>query len=266
MDSSASVCASPAQSSRPTEPERRGANVSGGTVALTLSLVCHVGLALFAAHHDPKTAIAPEFTPAAIELDTAEFELPVDVEAPPTSAAPASPVLRPSIPSPVAHSVARAAPPAHARVDTDTTKPEPEPEPVARTVVSDDGGPHFKLTVASTSGTTNGSSAPSTFATSAMGSAPLPAASVDTPARLRAGNVPAYTAAALAAGIEANVPLEITVREDGTVSNARGLEHVGYGLDEVARQSVLGYRFTPAARSGRAVAVRMRWLMRFQLR
>jgi TonB family protein len=88
----------------------------------------------------------------------------------------------------------------------------------------------------------------------------------DAPARLRAGTVPAYTPAALSASVEANVPLEIVVSESGAVTSARALEHVGYGLDEAAQQSILGYRFTPAMRNGKAIAVRMRWLMRFQLR
>ena len=78
--------------------------------------------------------------------------------------------------------------------------------------------------------------------------------------------MPAYTAAALASDIEANVPLEIVVDGNGIVTTARGLEHVGYGLDGTARQSVLGYRFTKAMRDGRPVPVRMRWLMRLQLR
>ena len=80
------------------------------------------------------------------------------------------------------------------------------------------------------------------------------------------GNAPTYTAAALSAGVEADVPLEIVVSEAGTVQSARGVEHVGYGLDEAALQAVRSYRFTPALRGGKPVPVRMRWLMRFQLR
>jgi protein TonB len=92
------------------------------------------------------------------------------------------------------------------------------------------------------------------------------ARSGDTAAQLRAWTVPAYTPAALSAGVEANVPLEIIVSEKGNVTSARALEHVGYGLDEAAQRSILGYRFAPAVRAGRAIAVRMRWVMRFQLR
>ena len=152
------------------------------------------------------------------------------------------------------------------------SKSESDPTPVASSATPSPA-PRFTITVGKTAG--NASSHPAsgsvtTGSTSASpgGTAdtPLSSTSVDIPARLRAGNVPAYTPAALAAGIEANVPLEIVINEAGLVISARGLEHVGYGLDEAARQSVLGYRFTPAMRKNRSVPVRMRWLMRFQLR
>jgi hypothetical protein len=65
--------------------------------------------------------------------------------------------------------------------------------------------------------------------------------------------------------VEADVPLEIVVSEAGVVIGARGLAHVGYGLDEAALESVRGFRFSAASHDGKAVAVRMKWLMRFQL-
>jgi len=50
------------------------------------------------------------------------------------------------------------------------------------------------------------------------------------------------------------------------VVGARVLTRVGYGLDEAALRGVRAYHFSPARRAGKALAVRMRWLMRFQLR
>lgn len=96
--------------------------------------------------------------------------------------------------------------------------------------------------------------------------APISERTADIPAKLIAGVPPAYTSAAQIAGVEADVPLEIVVDSAGSVQSARGLGHVGYGLDEAALNAVRGYRFAPAQRAGRTVAVRMRWLMRFQLR
>jgi len=96
--------------------------------------------------------------------------------------------------------------------------------------------------------------------------APLDERAVDVPAKLIAGTPPAYPPSAEAAGIEANVPVELVVGADGSVENEVALAHVGYGLDEAALQAVRNYRFAPARRAGSAVAVRMRWVVRFELR
>ncbi len=95
---------------------------------------------------------------------------------------------------------------------------------------------------------------------------PISANQADTPAKLLAGSPPAYTAAAQEAGVEADVALEIVVGASGLVQSARSTVRVGYGLDDAALTAVKGYRFSPARLAGRAIAVRMRWLMRFQLR
>jgi protein TonB len=96
--------------------------------------------------------------------------------------------------------------------------------------------------------------------------APAREESVDAAATLLSASAPAYTREAQSAGVEADVPLEIVVDDRGNVVAARALQHVGYGLDEVALQSIRGYRFKAARRGGRPVAVRMRWLVRFELR
>ena len=62
------------------------------------------------------------------------------------------------------------------------------------------------------------------------------------------------------------MPLEVVIDRTGAVQSARTLERVGYGLDEAAVAAVRRYRFSPAHRAGKAVAVRMRWVLRFQLR
>ena len=95
---------------------------------------------------------------------------------------------------------------------------------------------------------------------------PTPEASVDTPAKVQTSAAPNYTPEAQAAGIEADIPLEIVVDSGGTVTRAQALSHVGYGLEAAALRSVRAARFLPARRAGKPVAVRMRWLIRFQLR
>jgi len=103
-------------------------------------------------------------------------------------------------------------------------------------------------------------------ATPSGSAAPMAEEAVDTAATLLLGSAPAYTREAQSAGVEAEVPLEIVVDDRGSVVAARALQHVGYGLDEVVLRSIRGYRFNPAIRGGHSVAVRMRWLVRFELR
>jgi TonB family protein len=42
--------------------------------------------------------------------------------------------------------------------------------------------------------------------------------------------------------------------------------HVGYGFDEAAAAAMRKYRFSPAARDGHAVSVRMPWTVQFRLK
>lgn len=129
--------------------------------------------------------------------------------------------------------------------------------------------PRFALTVASAMRTSGGAAAADSVAQTPGSSAlaePVPEASVDIAAKLLVGAAASYPREAEAAGVEADVPLEIVVDGAGAVASARALAHVGYGLDEAAVHGVRAYRFSPARRAGRALAVRMRWVMRFQLR
>jgi TonB family protein len=89
---------------------------------------------------------------------------------------------------------------------------------------------------------------------------------VSFPARLLTSSALAYPPAARVAEIEVDLPLEIIVDVNGRVTWARALARAGYGLDEAALRAIRGYHFSPALRDGRAVAVRMRWMMQFRLR
>jgi TonB family protein len=91
-------------------------------------------------------------------------------------------------------------------------------------------------------------------------------ADVSAPARLLSSAPVVYPAAARAAEIEVDLPIEIVVGTDGRVSAARPLMRGGYGLDEAALQALRAYRFSPARRDGRPVPVRMRWTIQFHLR
>jgi protein TonB len=88
---------------------------------------------------------------------------------------------------------------------------------------------------------------------------------VSSRAKVAYGPVPAYPREARAAEIETDVPVEIVVDPNGAVVDARLERTVGYGIDEATLRAIRKYRFTPALKDGRAVAVRMQWTMKYRL-
>ncbi|HMI87702.1 MAG TPA: TonB family protein [Polyangiaceae bacterium] len=93
----------------------------------------------------------------------------------------------------------------------------------------------------------------------------FPESAVDTRASLLSSVPVIYPEAARAAGIEVDVLLDLDIDGDGHVTNARARSAPALGLADAALRAVRGYRFTPARRAGRAVAVRMRWTVAFRL-
>ena len=245
----------------------RALPLSGKSVALLLSVSAHVavGVALARGAHQVTSQALPQGR-ALVEI--AAVDLVADAPAEPVQSQPATvsdsrahPLTSRHDPQPIG-AAARPSPLAPNAGD---------PAPLAAAAVIDSpapAAPHFVMTVGATSHTAReAATADSRVGTPGSGVAePLPEAAVDTAAKLLAGNSPSYTPEAEAAGVEADVPLEIVVDGAGAVIAARVLSHVGYGLDEAALRGVRAYRFSPARRAGKALAVRMRWLMRFQLR
>jgi TonB family protein len=89
---------------------------------------------------------------------------------------------------------------------------------------------------------------------------------VNVPARLLSGAAIDYPPEARAAQIEEDLVVELVVDASGHVAQARSVSNAGHGLDCAAVDSVRRYRFSPALRQGRPVAVRMRWTVQFRLR
>jgi TonB family protein len=260
----------------PTAHLFRAIPLSGKSVALVLSASMHAAVTLAAVHGAPHASIAAnraeEPTLEIAELDLTPAEAPT-AGIPTQKSAPAAAHAR--------HHHDYAVPPDH-----DATAHDPSLKhllslraPIAQPAVAAAAPavvdspapttPRFVMTVGASTradvgvGAEAGTNDALTFGVPTQ---PLAETSVDVPAKLLAGGTPSYTRDAEAAGIEADVPLEIVVDATGSVVGARALTPVGYGLDEAALQSVRGYRFSPAQRGGKAQAVRMRWLMRFQLR
>ncbi|MEO8902629.1 MAG: TonB family protein [Polyangiaceae bacterium] len=230
-------------------------------IALTVSfsIAAHTGLAVFAYAHSAGGLPPRVDTPIALEVSITDPDPIVEPrgnEVRPT--APAVPAARPL-------AAVRAA-----SVNAATTHEAAAPDPTTATVPIESAepvAPRFVMQAPIVAGSS--ASAALSEANSEHGSAlnrPFAEGQVDSPAKLQFGTPPTYTAAAEAAGVEVELPLEVVIDRTGAVQSARTLEHVGYGLDEAAVAAVRHYRFNPARRGGSAVAVRMRWVLRFQLR
>ena len=208
----------------------------------------------------PAQLVELDLAPAA-ELAT---NLPVPAAAPPV-AAPSEPVrahpaprrrvalrLAPVVPSPEAN----AAPPAPADVAV--------------------APPRFAMSAGTVATRATASPVPSSGAAApaaglsggagAMAATAFAEGDVNQPARLLSSGALVYPAAARAAAIEVDLPVEIVVDTTGRVVAARAVQRAGYGLDEAALRAIRDYRFTPAVRAGHAVPVRMRWIVQFRLR
>jgi hypothetical protein len=68
---------------------------------------------------------------------------------------------------------------------------------------------------------------------------------------------PAPTETAKDFGIEATVTAEIVFQADGKIGGFRVVRWAGYGLEDAVRDAVRRYRFKPAQRGGKPVAVRL---------
>jgi protein TonB len=146
--------------------------------------------------------------------------------------------------------------------------PPGQEAPPAVVAVPANAPARFVMSFGTAATTTAGTSRAATSRDGVVGgdaSETYPESGVSSRARLLGGAPPEYPTAARTAGVEADVPLEIVVSAAGTVIDARPLQHVGYGLDEAALRAVRAFRFTPARREGREVAVRMRWVVDFRL-
>jgi TonB family protein len=75
-----------------------------------------------------------------------------------------------------------------------------------------------------------------------------------------------YPPAALQAGLQARVELEVTIGADGKVIDARVVTGAGHGFDEAALDAVRRFVFEPARVAGKAVPARVRYPYIFEIR
>ncbi len=76
---------------------------------------------------------------------------------------------------------------------------------------------------------------------------------------------PEYSEEARKAKLQGSVTLAITIDETGRVANAKVIRSLGLGLDEKAIEAVLGWRFRPGTKNGKAIAAQRTVYMDFRL-
>jgi len=86
-----------------------------------------------------------------------------------------------------------------------------------------------------------------------------------TPPRIRDKNEPSYTKEAREAHHQGIVLLWIVVDEAGKVTQVKVVRCVGGGLDEKAVDAVSRWRFDPARKAGKPVAVQLNVEVSFNL-
>ena len=74
-----------------------------------------------------------------------------------------------------------------------------------------------------------------------------------------------YPAAAKAAGVQAQVDLEMTIDATGKVTDVRVVAPVGNGFDEAAVEAARKFAFEPARRGDRAIPARIKYRYVFEL-
>jgi protein TonB len=241
--------------------------------ALVASLAAHGGAAMYMAGQQASAPAESSAVVTSIEVETIALPEPAQPEVPPNV-----------VPEPTPPAPAASAPAESARVHVAVLRPAPtesaptpvkDPAPIAAAAnvltAPGDDSPHFAMVLGAgavnpgglTRAGGGGGAAPSGAAAASDG--PFAADGVDKLAHLESGPAPAYPADARDNGVEADVPLDIVVDENGRVTDVRPTRHLGYGLDEAAAAAIRGYRFSPAMRGGRPVKVRMRWTVVFRL-
>ncbi|KAB2962236.1 MAG: energy transducer TonB, partial [Thermoanaerobaculia bacterium] len=90
-------------------------------------------------------------------------------------------------------------------------------------------------------------------------------AGIEAPVRL-GGEPPRYTEPARRVRAEGTVVVEATIDREGRVVEARAVRGLPWGLTESALAAVESWRFTPALRHGRPIAVRYQLTVVFEIR
>jgi TonB family protein len=99
-----------------------------------------------------------------------------------------------------------------------------------------------------------------------IGNAGVISASTMTPPTILKSTLALYTEEARTRGIEGTVTIEVEIRDTGQINRARVLKGLGFGLDEVALESIHEWQLSAATRDGVPVSVIAQIDVQFSLR
>ena len=254
---------SSAQSMEPVSP-RVPATAELGTRAWLVSALVHGLIAGVIAVH----VRAPTHAAAAIE--------PLEIAITPIADPSPPPTPPPPAPSPVVEARVEATPvhvaPSQGSLARVASTPSRSPVAVSSVtggsetpaiVAAGSAAPTFVMALPT--GSRSGIAVPNAPTTRPASDEVVDEKGVSTRAQVAYGPLPVYPREARAAEIETDVPVEIVVDPTGSVVDARLERSVGYGIDEATLRAIKKYRFKPALKDGRAVAVRMQWTMQYRL-
>jgi protein TonB len=235
------------------------------SAAVSVSLAAHAALIVVAAPHEPPRPL-PQQAPASVIVELTSVALGGDAVAiaPPDAAPPAAAAPQRHAAPHEPRAKAASAAPAFAPMTsepTNATAPEIGGLPGSPSIA------HFTLAPMGQWSASLAAAKPKAAAQPLQADPEIVSErDVSQRAKLVSASEVSYPSEARAAEIEAEVPVEIVVAATGHVADARSLTRTGYGLDDAALRAIRGYRFEPALRAGRRVAVRMRWQVSFRLR
>lgn len=231
-----------------------------GAVGSAVAIHAAVAIAFGGGRH-ADVANAGELTGPEISVDYEE-QAPPAPPAPPVAHTP-DPTNVVAPPKAVAHEGATLPSASSALPSSDSSAGDTSPVPSA-------APPVFTITLAPTSSIASIGASPkpgtAEVANASQAEAIETPASVSVPARVVASALPAYPEMARDDGLEADVGLEIVVDAKGGVTDAHVTKSGGESMDKAALAAMRAYRFSPAERNGRAVRVRMPWVVQFRLR
>ncbi|MGC3999187.1 MAG: TonB family protein [Anaeromyxobacter sp.] len=240
--------------------------------AVAAAVVLHAAALGWLTHRRPPPPPPVRSTPAVVKLVTRPPKPP---RPPDPGLAKVTPTPKPTTPAPrpAQRPVARAEPPPEAKpaeTPPSTTPAAPRRFAVSMGATVPGGGVAVPTTEGPTAARGDARLPSSAPVGNNPGTPPVEVTEVERPPRLLSQPTSdclraLYPEQARREGLEGDVRLELLVNAQGSVEQLRIVQRAGHGFDEVAETLRTTFRFQPAERQGRPVAVWIPWTLKFRL-